>query len=369
MYPLRVIDRDFNFLGMIADYTSVMIDRKAYEVGSVEIRLQPKDAACPLTRGVIAYIDPKAPVLIGRVQQTESAKGLEYVAFGQQLKGICGRRLTVPDTEDDQGRFGYDRFPAPEDPDAPAETIIKHYADKHMFSPSDPSRAFPRLQIAPDQGRGPAARWSSRFESLSEVYRQIGEYSGLGYDISLDIDAKVFVFDVIYNVDHSIGSSAPVVFAPKYGNLSSITYETDDKSLVSAAYAGGAGEGETRLIQAVFAGETIPAGFERREAWIDCGNIEYYDDLIYEAQHRLTDKTVTESLTGTAALSGPFLYGRDWDVGHIVTIQSGRLGIEREAQITAVTETYQGQLRKLALTFGRRQKNLLDEIRKKEVAR
>jgi hypothetical protein len=370
MDDLKVIDLDFNLLASIDDYESIQNGRKLHEIGSTEIHINyAKRGADQLIPGRIAFVNARRPYIITGVEISETTRGVQLIARGQQLKGIVDQRISLPDATDDASLFGYDRFPAVTAPDAAAETVMKHYADKHLVNPTDTNRKMTGLVIAADQARGIAMRWSTRFESLAAVLKSIGEWSGIGYEITLDLANKQFVFDVIAGADRTSSSDTPVVFSVAFGNVDSTKYALDNKPLVTVAYAGGAGENEGRLIQAVNRDDTITAGWARRESWLDCGNIEYLDDLVNEAKYRMKGSIAAETLTGDIAATGPFVYGVDWDLGDTVTVQSRALGIERDSQITEVVETFEGGKHDVNITFGKRQKSILDEIRKIEVIR
>ncbi len=368
MNMLHVIEPDFTLAATIAGYTNFQMKRKLYEVGEIELHV-PFGAfgAEELKPGRIVFLTPDKPGILTKIEINESKKGAEIAAYGVQLKGIVSRRVTVPDTDDEQLLFGYDRFPKPNELETAAENVFKHYADKHMVRPKDNNRKIPNLVIAPSQDRGKLLRWSSRFESLETVYKSLGEYAGMGYDIALDLETERMIFDVIPGVDHTASSNFPVIFSTAYHNMATTKYSADTKPIVNAAYAGGAGEGEARLIQTVF--RENAAGLERRESWLDCGNIELVEDLVYEANHKLENSVLTETLTGTITPTGPFVYGEDYDLGDSVTVQSRATGLEKDAQITEISESYEKGERKISLTFGKRQKNILDEIRKMEAVR
>ncbi len=367
-HTIYVMDENFSLAAVISDYASFQMKRRLYEVGDMELHL-PYGArgAGELRPGRVLFLEPGRPGILTKIEVSESKKGVELAAYGTQLKGIVARRITVPDAEDERLLFGYDRFPAPDAPEAPAESIFKHYAARHMLSPFDERRRIPRLAVAEDLGRGMRARWSSRFEGLDKVFQALGEYTGMGYDLTLDLEQQRYVFDVIAGQNRASTSSAPVVFSVQYGNVQSTKYSLDTKPYINAAYAGGAGEGEARLIQTVF--RENAEGLERRESWLDLGNIEMVEDLLYEAQHKLEKSVVTETLTGAIVQTGPFIYGKDYDLGDTVTVHSRATGLEKDAQITEISESYEKGQRKVSVTFGKRQQNILDEIRRSQIAR
>ena len=141
MNMLYVIEPDFTLVAVIAEYTNFQLKRKLYEIGDIELHV-PLDVfgAEELKPGRIVFITPDKPGILSKIEISESKKGVELVAYGMQLKGIVARRVTVPDTVDEQMLFGYDRFPMPDEPEVSAEDIFKHYAKKHMVAPIDENR-------------------------------------------------------------------------------------------------------------------------------------------------------------------------------------------------------------------------------------
>lgn len=255
--------------------------------------------------------------------------------------------------------------------DATAETHMRHYVRKHAVTPDGTSRKFPSLYMAPYQGRGMRTVWSERFKRLDETLRDIGEHTGMGYTVTVDLTNKRFVFDVIPERVQTAGSEDPVIMSVDFENIENIEHKKDVTHDVTIAYAGGAGEDENRLIQTVSRSpdDAALSGYSRRETWQDCGSVDNVDDLIYEVQYKLSRMKSSETLTCSVLPNSSFQYLRDWDIGSIVTVQSKKLGIEQEKKITSVKEVYERGAIQIIPTLGKRNKNILDEIRKTEVVR
>lgn len=367
---IRIIDNSFEPHGYISNYESLQFERRLWEIGNftLQVNLQNQSAA-ELKEGRIIILGNNKAGFITGIDDVDGKKGTVRKATGQQLKGIVAQRITVPGQLADTQYYGYDRYPGAEDPDEPSESVIKYYISTHMVNPENAARQFPNLIIAPDQLRGLVMRWSSRFEGLDAVLKGIGEYSQMGYDILPDLSSDCFVFDVIPLRDRTAGSENPIVFSTAFGNVEDVRYSASIKNWANAGYVGGAGEDEDRLIQTVYEDDTPVTGWDRRETWLDCGNIDLVDDLLFEGKHKLKDKKKTEGISGTVLDTGPFVYLRDWDIGDLVTVQSKHLGVTADLQITGVKETYEKGKTELSVTFGDRPKTILDTIRKAEVIR
>ena len=79
---------------------------------------------------------------------------------------------------------------------AEAETVMKHYVDRHAVYPTDSARLIPNLVLKANQKRGNYLQVESRLKNLAEQLKEISLASGLGWDVYLDEHARQFVFDV-----------------------------------------------------------------------------------------------------------------------------------------------------------------------------
>ena len=371
-YPdLKILDKDQNLLAVIDSYSSFQGERRAWEVGSMELHLGLEDqGASTIQEGNLVMIDEKRVWEITGIKKTEGTT-LTLEATGRELKGILAQRIVVPQEKDDEHFYGWDRFPAPLDPDVPAESIIKHYIGSHAITPTDAKRALPDWELAADQGRGPETRWSARFRALTDTLKDIGEQTGIGYTATLDLENKRFIVDIIPEKDQAAGSDHPVILGIDYDNIQTLDYRLDTEKDITIAYAGGAGEDEDRLIQAVARTpeESALSGYARREGWLECGSSQDIEDLVFEATYQLSQQEQTETLTASAAPYATFKYLEDWDLGSIVTVKSERLGITQDKKVTAVKEIYERGKIQIIPTLGKRNKTIIDEIRKTEVIR
>lgn len=368
---IKLLDMDFNLLATLDSYSSFQGERSLWEVGNCELHIGLNNrGANKIKEGCLLTFDSKRVWRLDGIKLAED-RDLKLVASGKELKNILSQRLVVPDKKSDTHHFGFDRFPDPEDPDAAAETIMKYYVRKHAVNPADLKRKLPRLIIAVDRSRGIKTRWSERFQPVTETLKDIGDFSGIGYEVYLDHDNKQFVFDVIPEKNQVQGSDDPVVFSKEYNNVSKLDYTLDVSDGVSIAYSGGYGTDEDRLIQLVARTDEDMnlSGYDRKETWVDVGNAQTVDDLVYEAKHQLSKKEIKETFSGSAIPNKSFEYIKDWNIGSVVTVESRRLGIKQNQKITAVKEVYERNKIEIIPTFGKRNKDILDEIRKVEVVR
>lgn len=367
---VRILSPQLDFLGEIDLYTSLLFSRSWQGTGEFELH-----AAGPLNPLFLAESNfimldnnGRRAGIIRSVEQTDGGSGMETMIRGQTLNGIACQRYTLPLEGEANG--GYDTVPAllsPADTPAPvpAETILKTYAQRHLSSPLDPKRKIPVLTVAKDLGRGAKSTWISRYEQLDSVFQLVSEYTDIGWEIYIDLENKQLVFDVIPGVDRSGQQSgnSQVFFSLDYESVQTLAYSRDVTTFKNLAYAGGTGEGPSRLVLKVTNEAEEPQGLERFETFLDCGGLELTEtstalSLESEGKHKLQDYPKTESLTATIAQGGSFLYLRQWDLGDLVTVIDRNMGVAYDTRVSGVEERYEAGSIGIDVTFGEAPKHL-----------
>ena len=348
MQSLHVMDANFTLKREIADFKSLRIKRSFRGIGEFELHIPVKYA------GLIARDDiifpPEAAHKAMIVEGIRIATN-DMTVTGYTLKGIMRRRICVPG-ESSEGTYGYDRIIAN------AETVLKHYVDANCVNPESTARAMKCLAIEPDLGRGKEnVPWSARFENLSDVLESICTYADCGYAVMPDFMQKKLEFRYEPGRDLVSGKNR-VTFGLNFGNVSDTVYTEDAKTHINTAYIGGAGQDENRAILGVGEAEDL----ERREMWTEAGSISDPEELEYEARHRIADKPLTQTISGSVIAGGSARYGSDWDLGDLVTVNAS--GRKMHTRITQVQETHEAN-RPLALsvTFGEPQQGIIDAVR------
>ncbi|MER2049878.1 MAG: siphovirus ReqiPepy6 Gp37-like family protein, partial [Solibacillus sp.] len=180
-------------------------------IGAIELRINRyKKYADTLQKGNLILVGSDlSKVFIVRHKEIEldsDGKITEnWLIKGYALKSIVAQRITMPPVH-----TAYDNK------SGSAETVMKHYVNTNLVNPMDGKRRIPQLVIAPDLQRGSNISYSSRFKNLAEEMSTLSLASGLGWDVTLDIDNKLWVFDVMQGLDLTASQSVlpPVIFSP-----------------------------------------------------------------------------------------------------------------------------------------------------------
>lgn len=198
-------------------------------------------------------------------------------------------------------------------------------------------------------------------------------YASGGYPIGWNIytNFNQFVLDTYRATNRSINQATlpPVVFSEEFGNIKNATYNINNKEWRNVAYMNW---NNGTADQSTAVGNTKPyptVGFNRKEVLIDSSK-KTSNEVIAEGRSELNKRLMVESFTAEIINNTNTMstYGLDWFLGDIVTIQSQKMMIEVDAQVTEITETYASGEYTLEATFNEGQPNLIQLI-KHEISR
>ena len=347
-------------LAVVTKATSIIWEKKHYDVGNFELHL-PRDAPYieTLTSGNIVVQGGNYGVI--RYVSAPQERGANDVEIrGQTLQGICSDRTIVPPFFYMEGEidplYSYDRIKGT------GEAVMKHYVTNHLTAPEDADRKIDNLIVAEDLGRGKTeVAWQAKFEKLSDVLKEIGQYAGLGWDITLDPVAKQYQFDVIEGIDRTVTQSdvAPVQFCREMKNVTSLSYENDGLSAINTVYAAGDGEEEQQYVTKLGGG----TGISRREGTtsVSSDDVEEVRDL---ATAYLEENSVKESIEAVA--NDKTVYGQDWNLGDYVTVRVETPGeiLMLNKQITEVCETWERGIHTIEPVFGEKKDDIIKRMKR-----
>jgi hypothetical protein len=182
----------------------------------------------------------------------------------------------------------------------------------------------------------------------------------LGWNIYITENYDAFEMDVWYGTHKHIHQSTlpPVVFSEEFGNIKNATYEYSIKDWRNVAYM--IWKDATDVEKETPVGNTskgATVSFNRKEMIINSSK-ELSGEVVNEGSGELNKRPHVESFTAEIINTGTTMstYKEDWDLGHIVTIQSNRILkdtlITIDSQITEIEETYDSGEYTINATFG-----------------
>ena len=183
-------------------------------------------------------------------------------------------------------------------------------------------------------------------KNLYEVIAELALQYGFGFKVTLN-DNNEFVFECYQGEDRSYNQNVNpyVIFSDEYDNLINSDYQVDASGMITDVLAAGEGEGDQRRTIWV-SNDEEPTGLNRYEYYDDSRNTssnegeisdqDYMEQLAEDGRMDLTKYTVT--FAGEADSSN-VVFGKNVNVGDLVTIENSILGLASTVRIIELIES------------------------------
>ena len=350
MADVIILDGGFKPLLPVVDaYSSLQWTRKYCECGDFELHT-PMTFCEVLREGKYVYRgDAKETGMIEEFGYSLESGGEESVYVkGRFLNALLENRVanavkTVRNT---------------------AEVVMRTLVNTYAISPADSARQIQKLELGVLNGVGSYVETQiEEGENLLEYFEGLCAQQEVSCLIRYDFYADKLIFEVWKGLDRSDAQTENnmAVFSREFENISSESYVISRDKYKNFAYVVG-GEDEAPIIETV---SVMAAGEERREMYIDAGNIKQKDDNgdpISEADYRallrqrglekLKEHTVAESVDTAIHPNGNLTYKKDFDLGDLCVVRNGRIGYQTVQRITEIKETYENGSAEIQAVFG-----------------
>lgn len=384
MNCIEIINTNFELLGIITNFESLICVWNYYECGTFELTINKNKANTNKLKKdnmlIVNKRDDKI-LLIDKVVVSTEKNSKTMKVTGTCIKGITKRRIVATNS--------YDRVS-----EDYAENIQKHYLKKHLVESyydtiRTPERDISWIKIASTQNRGIKTVWQARLTNLHDELKHISEDTGLGWYGYLSRTGKCIYFDSLKGTDRTINQvESPnmhsflkdftheqlqdytheqlqgtikhpyIIFSEKKKNLLEGKTTDDNSNYKNVGYVAGKGENEDRLITVL----GTATGFDRREVLIDLNNIEDPDELNSEGQKKLDTYKIIQSIEGKVYQIPNMEWEKDFFLGDLVTLESD--GIYEDKRIIQAKEIYEKNNKTVELGFGDKVPSLGEEIKR-----
>lgn len=358
---IEVRGTDRNIIGIIDVAKSVIWHSVYYGVGDFEVHATATPEIVSLLQAgrYVTRPDNDEVGIIERVYLPENTdEGATITASGRFVKSILDRRL-IYQLSGNSNKATILR--------GNVENAVREVVKNNAIAcPFDNSRNIAALTLGTAAGiaaiivdaNGNAAQKQVSYENLLTYTDGVLEEYGISSKCILK-DGK-FLYTIYNGTDRSVTNTdgnAPVVFSKEFDNLTSSEYTYDETPEKNVALIGGEGEGVDRFYTLLTQGAS---GLQRREIFIDASSInkkykddsdveQTYTDAEYITMLEAKGKQDTAALVKTEtfdgvldATNGNYVYGRDFALGDIVTVQNNKIGVYINVRIREALE-YQNE--------------------------
>lgn len=233
---------------------------------------------------------------------------------------------------------------------AKGEIVMRNLIKDQCGSGAEAKRQLPITNVIPDPAEAIGKEYSvsESFTNLYEVLTTIATQSEIGWRMKFESGLTLEFYE---GTDRHI----TVRFDTDFESLSNGEFTDSSEAFANSVYVGGKGTGADRDI---YEGETAiegdsPSGLDRFEAWDNQSSMNTESEYEAEALSMLTQYGQTLQVTGQGLAKCPYEYGKEYDVGDLITISfSGKSAI---VQILSVTEHWAFGAYDLEFSFGKPQ--------------
>lgn len=356
---VEIRDENTDIIGIIDIANSIIWHSVYFGVGDFEIYVQATPDIIDMLK-IGRYITRPDNSEVGIIESIKIADNVQdgsmITASGRFAKSILDRRLIYNLTgKSNKATILYGNV----------ESEIREVVNNNAINCSfDSKRNISALQLGEVSNiplrivddNGNATRKQVSYGNLLEYTDGVLEEYGMAATCILSTGKLQYVVYIgaDRSTDNNDGNS-PIVFSQEFDNLTASEYTYDVSNEKNVALIGGEGEGVNRFYSLI---EQTEAGLQRREIFIDASSIsqkyqdedgteQSYSDADYKAmldaqgKQELAPLVVIESFSGSIDVTnGNYIFGRDFALGDIVTIQDNRIGKYMNVRIREVTEVF-----------------------------
>ena len=341
---------NLELLAVVDDFTSFSFTRSYAGIGTWQLVLDGHTLNANRIQDIDFISFENGAGLVKKQTKSYTNNVAKIQITGVELKGLAARRIVLP--PDGSAYLTLKAQPA---------QLIAQLITQTVAFPIDETRKINSTVINNSTVQQEEIEYSGRFSNLSEDITEIATTYNIGWTADI-VDATI-VWRIWDGVDRTAAQSANnrLILDHNYGFMdnSSLTtgYNTPSWALV-------AGQGE-ELDRAITYIDTGATGLEKYEVYIDARDVEDDSLLPQRGQEKLSQ--YTDNLNYTLSLSefGMSGYGEIFNLGDIGSIRdslyfTGLL----DARITAITEVYENNHKKVSITIGYDQDDLKTAIKR-----
>lgn len=366
---LIILDQNFDTLGVVSVFNTLIWDRRYYASGLFELHT-PAEFFTLMNTGRYLYRNDRGELgVIREVNFARDAKGTRTA----YCKGYFSEELL-------NGRVLNTQISLTGTP----EVIGRKMVDRYVINPTDAGRKISQVKLGELKGIGASVTVTATGDNLGDKLYEIEKTQELSHRLRYDYLNNDLIFEVWKGKDRTDDQTENswAIFSDSFYNVKNAVYDRDESEYKNFAYVAGEGEGSARVIVEVDLRSS--ADEERREVYVDARDLQstYQDDagdehtytadqyralLRQRGLEKLAEYQKIETVNGDVDPNANLTYGVDFDLGDLCTYRYADVGIETTKRITEIQEVYEGSKQTLSVVFGNDQMTSITKIIQREV--
>lgn len=359
---LIIFDKDFNTIGSIGVFNTLLWYRRYYSPGMFELHIPAKYFDL-VNSGKYLYRNDRTELgVIREVNFNRGEKG-QKTAY---CKGYFSEQLL-------DNNVISPMFNQTGTPEALANSVIERY----IINPRDTDRKIKHIRLGEAQGSGGTTTLQSTGDCVGERLYDMLRTQEMSQRLVFDYLGNTLVYEVWKGLDRrdTQKENSWAVFSDSFKNIKNAQYHRDESGYKNVAYVAGE-EASRKIVEVDIRRDTSE---ERRELWVDARDLRQhaddvnytdaqYCDLLYQrGLEKLADFEIVEKVDSDVDPTANLVYGVDFDLGDLCTYRYSDVNIECSKRITEIQEVFEGPKRTLSVVFGNDSARDLKKIIKREV--
>lgn len=367
---LIVLDKNFDTLGPVNIFTTLIWCRRYYAAGLFELYV-PADFFRLLNSGTYLYrSDRRALGVIREVNFARDSNGAQTA----YCKGYFSEELLNNRVLD-----------LPVNLTGTPETVARKMVDRFVINPANKNRRIDHITLGPVNGVGSSVTVTATGDGLGDKLYEVEKTQELSHRLNYDYLTNELSFEVWQGKDRTDSQTVNswAIFSDSFKNIKNAVYDRDESNCKNFAYVAGEGEGNARTVVEVDLRKD-PAE-ERREVYVDARDLQskyqdesgaehtytaaQYKSLLWQrGLEKLAEYAKVETVNSDVDPDANLIYGQDFDLGDLCTYRYTDIGIETTKRITEIQEVYEGSSQTLSVVFGNDQITSIQKIIQREVS-
>ncbi|MCM1439833.1 MAG: siphovirus ReqiPepy6 Gp37-like family protein [Roseburia sp.] len=345
-----IFDEDFQTMGSIKVFNTLMWYRRYYEPGIFELHI-PADYFDLVNTGKYLYRNDRTELGVIREVNFMHGEKNEKTAY---CKGFFAEHLL-------NNSVMYPTFNKTGKPDVLGQEAVKMY----LVNPADGNRRIRAdIRMGKLKGLGTSIILQNTGDEVGTKLYEVLQTQEMSQRLVFDYLENSLTYEVWQGKDRteSQTENSWAIFSDSFRNIKNAQYDRDKSDCKNVAYVAGEGEGSARIVVEVDVRSSPDE--ERRELWVDARDLQQtsdtfsYSDSQYREMLRqrglekLAEFAMLEKVDSDIDLGANLVYGTDFDLGDLCTYQYSDMNIECSKRITEIQEVLEGSSRTLSVIFG-----------------
>lgn len=350
---LYIMDDNYNFIGAVDEYPSLIWTTRYYDKGDAELQIKADLETIAMLRENYYLVREdkmteegygEVAIITGKEITTSQESGAILKITAEMADAILSRRIVWNQTTMTGN----------------AEECIRKLIEENIISPKEEQRKIENFVL--DEKGGYAEELKdfdiqSAGDTVLDVVKSICETTKLGFRVILTTKNQ-FIFQLYKGVDRSVGQSEniPVVFSNEYDNLNSSDYTYNQEEYKNAGLVFGEGEGTSQRIVAV----GTESGIRRREVKIDGSGVTSNGEIITKEKYlqmlkeygetQMQEYKIKEGMSGDVKNDATYRLNEDYAMGDKVSVEN-EFKIGANTRVIEVIESWDETGEKVTPTF------------------